>query len=217
MPQLSDLIVHEDPRFIVLRKPAGLLSVPGRGEDKQDCLSARVQAVYPEALIVHRLDMATSGLIVMARDIEAQRELSNAFASRETRKEYVAVVHGIVENDEGSIDLPIAADWPNRPLRVIDHANGKPSVTHWKIESTSGSDEATPRTRLMLMPITGRTHQLRLHLQALGHPIVGDALYGNSEMDEAVGASRLLLHAARLSFACPSSGKELSFADKPPF
>ena len=167
-------------------KPAGLLAVPGRGEDKQDCLSTRVQQIYPDALVVHRLDMATSGLMLMARNPAAQRKLSLAFAERRVHKRYVAVVHGrltspvVSESDAegwGLIDLPIAVDWPNRPLRVINHATGKPSQTRWRVDS---QDPQAETTRLLLEPLTGRSHQLRVHLLALGHPIVGDALYGPS-------------------------------------
>src|SRR5207253_487626 len=151
----------------------GLLCVPGRGEDKQDCLSARVQARYSDALIVHRLDMATSGLVVMARGAAMQSKLSKLFASREVRKRYGAVVAGRLEG-EGTIDLPIAADWPSRPMRVVNHEHGQASVTHWR---SLAFDEAADSTRVELEPVTGRTHQLRVHLHALGHPILGDALY----------------------------------------
>ena len=178
---------HLDADLLVVDKPAGLLAVPGRGEDKQDCLSARVQKIYPGALVVHRLDMATSGLMLMARNPAAQRKLSLAFAERRVHKRYVAVVHGrlmspvVSESDAegwGLIDLPIAVDWPNRPLRVIDHATGKPSQTRWRVDS---QDAQAQTTRLQLEPLTGRSHQLRVHLLALGHPIVGDALYGPSQ------------------------------------
>ncbi len=203
-------LVAEDAAFFVLDKPAGLLAVPGRGEDKQDCLSSRVQQLDPHALVVHRLDMATSGLLLMARHPEAQRRLSLAFAERQVYKRYVAVVQGHIakpttEDGWGLIDLPIAADWPNRPLRVIDPLQGKPSQTRWRVQS-HGPDT----TRVLLEPITGRSHQLRVHLKALGHPIVGDALYGQA-------AERLYLHAAELAFAHPVSGEWLSFSSPAPF
>jgi tRNA pseudouridine32 synthase/23S rRNA pseudouridine746 synthase len=178
---------HLDDDLLVVDKPAGLLAVPGRGEDKQDCLSARVQKIYPDALVVHRLDMATSGLMLMARNPNAQRVLSLAFAERRVHKRYTAVVHGVMTSPLNTladadgwrlIALPIAVDWPNRPLRVINHDSGKPSQTRWRIDSYSGQDPQTQTTRLQLEPLTGRSHQLRVHLQALGHPIVGDALYG---------------------------------------
>jgi tRNA pseudouridine32 synthase / 23S rRNA pseudouridine746 synthase len=208
-------IVHEDRALLVLDKPAGLLAVPGRGEDKQDCLSARVQAQYPEALIVHRLDMATSGLMLMARSAAAQRSLSRAFAQRQVNKRYEAVVHGRLMPPEPGwqlIDLPIAVDWPRRPLRVIDRVNGKPSQTRWQVLAY---DPQTHTTRLALEPITGRSHQLRVHLQALGHPILGDALYAPAEVQAL--APRLLLHACALSLAHPDTGDSIQWASFPDF
>ena len=213
-----------DNTLLVLDKPAGLLCVPGRGEDKQDCLSARVQAQYPDALIVHRLDMATSGLLLMARGLAAQQILSLAFAGRRVHKQYTAVVHGLVADPPdtpdapdasdgwGLIDLPIAADWPRRPLRIIDAALGKPSQTRWRIESRNSFARTT---RLLLEPLTGRTHQLRVHLQAIGHPIVGDALYGADEPPAQPG--RLHLHANALAFAHPVTGASLHFTSTATF
>jgi tRNA pseudouridine32 synthase/23S rRNA pseudouridine746 synthase len=209
---------HLDEHLLVVDKPAGLLAVPGRGEDKQDCLSARVQHIYPDALVVHRLDMATSGLMLMARNPSAQRSLSLAFAERRVHKRYVAVVHGLMTAHLNTladadgwrlIDLPIAIDWPNRPLRVINHDTGKPSQTRWRIESY---DAPTHTTRLLLEPLTGRSHQLRVHLRALGHPIVGDALYCPS-----LQAQRLRLHASALAFAHPVTGDALAFDSVVPF
>lgn len=211
-------IVHTDDLFLVLRKPSGLLAVPGRGEDKQDCLSTRVQLRHPEALVVHRLDMGTSGLVVMARSREAQRALSKAFAERAVHKRYVAVVDGLMAapadspDGWGRIDLPIIVDWARRPLRVIDAERGKPSVTRWQIQL---HDPKRNTTRLLLEPVTGRSHQLRIHLQALGHPIVGDALYATPAV--AAGAGRLLLHACRLAFAHPLGGQWMQFESPPPF
>jgi tRNA pseudouridine32 synthase/23S rRNA pseudouridine746 synthase len=208
-------LIFADDTLLVVDKPSGLLSVPGRGADKQDCLSARVQAGYPDALIVHRLDMATSGLMVMARGAAAQRELSQAFAARAVNKRYVAVVAGRLETPPegwGVIDLPIMVDWPNRPLRVINHAHGKPSLTRWRV---LGHDEAGVNTRIELEPITGRSHQLRVHLRELGHPILGDALYAPPEVQSL--ASRLLLHAWSLSFAHPVTGERLVFECVAPF
>ena len=213
-----------DDALLVLDKPAGLLCVPGRGADKQDCLSARVQAQYPDALIVHRLDMATSGLLLMARGLAAQQILSLAFAERRVHKQYTAMVRGLVPhppetpdaqnapNGWGLIDLPIAADWPRRPLRIIDAALGKPSQTRWRIESR---DTIANTTRLLLEPLTGRTHQLRVHLQAMGHPIVGDALYGADEPPAQPG--RLLLHASALTFAHPVTGAPMNFTSTATF
>ena len=207
-----------DDALLVLDKPAGLLCVPGRGADKQDCLSARVQAQYPDALIVHRLDMATSGLLLMARGLAAQQILSLAFAERRVHKQYTAVVRGLVVDPPdttdswGLIDLPIAADWPRRPLRIIDAALGKPSQTRWRIESRNS---LASTTRLLLEPLTGRTHQLRVHLQAIGHPIMGDALYGTDEPPAQPG--RLLLHASALAFAHPVTGASLHFTSTATF
>ena len=196
--------VHEDADLLVLQKPAGLLCVPGRGPDKQDCLSARAQQHWPGALIVHRLDQATSGLVLMARHIDAQRRLSHAFAERQVHKRYQAVVWGLLAATEGAwneINLPIAADWERRPLRVIDPALGKPSLTRWRL---LGHHPANGTSRIELEPVTGRTHQLRVHMAAVGHPILGDALYAPAEVQTL--APRLLLHASHLAFAHPSTG-----------
>ena len=213
-----------DNALLVIDKPAGLLCVPGRGADKQDCLSARVQAQYPDALIVHRLDMPTSGLLLMARGLAAQQMLSLAFAERRVHKQYTAVVHGLmadspdkadapeVSDGWGLIDLPIAADWPRRPLRIIDAALGKPSQTRWRIESRNS---LASTTRLLLEPLTGRTHQLRVHLHAIGHPIVGDALYGTDEPPAQPG--RLLLHASALTLAHPETGELFQFTSTATF
>ena len=201
-------LVHSDDSLLVLNKPAGLLAVPGRGEDKQDCLSRRVQQRYPDALIVHRLDMATSGLMLMARGQAMQTALAKLFENRKIHKNYVAVVDGSMPASAGwqLIDLPIALDWPNRPLRII-HANGKPSQTRW---CARHYDAAANTTRVELEPITGRSHQLRVHLQALGHPILGDALYAPAEVQ--AKASRLLLHACTLQFLHPANGENVIFA-----
>ena len=212
--------MHIDPLYVddtllVLDKPSGLLAVPGRGTGKQDCLSARVQARYSDALVVHRLDMATSGLMVMARGPAAQRELSKAFAARAVRKRYIAVVAGRLEASPegwGIIDLPIIVDWPNRPLRIVDRQLGKPSLTRWRV---LGHDEAGQTTRVELEPITGRSHQLRVHLREVGHPILGDALYAPPAV-QALSA-RLLLHAWSLHFAHPLTGEGLAFEQPAPF
>lgn len=208
-------LLHVDAGLVVANKPSGLLAVPGRGPDKQDCLSTWVQARYPDALIVHRLDMATSGLMVMARGAASQRALSQAFAARTVHKRYVAVVAGRLDapvDDWGVIDLPIAADWPNRPLSKIDHQSGKPSVTRWRVVAYDGIGAST---RVELEPVTGRSHQLRLHMRELGHPMLGDALYAPPEVVALSG--RLLLHAAWLQFAHPDTGEILSFDSPVPF
>lgn len=208
-------LLYADEALLVFDKPSGLLAVPGRGPDKQDCLAARVQARYPDALIVHRLDMATSGLMVMARGAAVQRELSRAFAAREVSKRYIAVVAGRLDAPSqgwGVIDLPIVVDWPNRPLRIVDHTRGKPSLTRWRV---LGNDETGLRTRIELEPVTGRSHQLRVHLAELGHPILGDALYAPPQVQARSG--RLLLHAWSLDFMHPLSGERLAFECPPPF
>jgi tRNA pseudouridine32 synthase/23S rRNA pseudouridine746 synthase len=210
-------VVHADPALLVFDKPAGLLAVPGRGEDKQDCLASRAQAQFPDALVVHRLDMATSGLIVMARGIEAQRALNLAFEKRQVHKQYVAVVHGLPATPDahdgwGQIDLPLILDWLNRPRSIVDQVQGRPSRTRWRILT---HDVATGTTRVLLEPVTGRSHQLRVHLQALGHPILGDPLYAPPA---AMAASpRLLLHAQRLALFHPVYGEPLVFDCPPPF
>ncbi len=206
-------LVYEDAHLLVLDKPAGLLCVPGRGADKQDCLSARALARWPDARVVHRLDMATSGLVLMARGAAAQRALGAAFEARRVRKRYEAVVAGLPPASDGwrEIDAPIAADWPRRPLRVIDAA-GRPSLTRWRVlQALPGRDAS----RLLLEPVTGRTHQLRVHLASIGHPILGDALYGDAASQSL--APRLLLHAALLELAHPADGKHLRFESVPDF
>ena len=211
-------MLYADDSLLVLNKPAGLLSVPGKGEDKQDCLSARVQRHYPDALVVHRLDMATSGLLLMARSRAVQRSLSQAFAARLVHKRYEAVVQGcltlLLQAGGGwnLIALPIALDWPRRPLRVIDGLLGKPSVTRWRVHSYN---KAADTSRLQLEPVTGRSHQLRVHLQALGHPILGDTLY--APLPVQARSARLLLHACALHLAHPVSGALLQFESATPF
>ena len=197
-----------DASLLVLNKPAGLLAVPGRGADKQDCLSARVQAQYPDALVVHRLDMATSGLMLMARGAAMQRALSNLFETRQIDKTYVAVVDGWLPVDTAwqTIDAPIWADWVARPLRRVD-PRGQASQTRWRcVEQLDGG---LPASRLELQALTGRSHQLRVHLQNMGHPILGDALY--APPDTAARAPRLLLHACNLDFVHPLTGAALRF------
>lgn len=227
-------LLYADDSLLVLDKPAGLLAVPGRGADKQDCLSARVQARFPDARVVHRLDMATSGLMLMARGAATQSALSRAFAARAVRKRYIAVVAGdaraspagrpsgphnglVSPRDDNAgwnvIDLPILLDWPNRPLRIIDAARGKPSLTRWRARPQPG--DAADTTRLELEPVTGRSHQLRVHLAAIGHPILGDALYAPPTVR--ARAPRLLLHATTLAFAHPVTGVPLTFTCGVPF
>ncbi len=207
MPANIDLVFH-DSSLLVAVKPAGMLAVPGRGEDKQDCLSARVQKEFPDALVVHRLDMATSGLMVFARGEEMQRRLSRAFHDRLVSKRYEALVGYRLRQSSGEISLPLMPDWPNRPMQKVDHADGKHSLTRYRV---LGYDAEIDVSRLELEPVTGRTHQLRVHLAALGHPIVGDALYGG------IIAHRLMLHACFLGFEHPVSGKALELSSEAPF
>jgi len=222
----------QDEHLLIVNKPAGLLSVPGRGDDKQDCLSARIQQRFPDALVVHRLDMATSGLMVFARGEVMQRELSRMFREREVSKRYVALVEGDL-NDEKSqvkssltpalsrgerecqravgdgwweIDLPLMVDWPNRPKSKIDHESGKPSLTRYRLLDIEDGD-----SRVELEPITGRTHQLRLHLASIGYPIIGDTLYDGRI------AERLMLHATRLAFDHPITAMPLYFESDTPY
>jgi len=208
-------LVHEDAHLLVLNKPAGLLCVPGRGEDKQDCLSARAMRRWPDALIVHRLDMATSGLVLMARGAAMQRALGDAFANRVMHKRYEAIVDGAMPvRDEWSvIDAPLMADWPRRPLQKVDPA-GKPSLTRWRALSSTINEE-TAATHVLLEPLTGRSHQLRVHLLSIGHPILGDALYGSAEVQ--ARAPRLLLHASELGFVHPATQQMLRFQSRPDF
>ncbi|RYF70843.1 MAG: RluA family pseudouridine synthase [Comamonadaceae bacterium] len=209
-------LLHEDAHLLVLDKPAGLLCVPGRGADKQDCLSARVQHRWPEALIVHRLDMATSGLVLMARDAQTQRALGDAFAARQVWKRYEAVVDGCADEKHWqSIDAPMMADWPRRPLQKIDAA-GKPSLTRWRtLRLLPGSGAEPMASHLLLEPQTGRTHQLRLHLAHIGHAIMGDALYADARVQAM--APRLMLHAAVLQLRHPATGAALRVESPAPF
>lgn len=203
-------VVHADRHIVIADKPAGLLSVPGRGPDKADCLVARLQEQFPDVLSVHRLDMETSGLMVLARDAATHAALSRQFERRTVGKTYEAVVSGIPEDEAGVIALPIGADWPNRPRQRIDASNGKASRTVWQVIGQEGDD-----ARLKLVPETGRTHQLRLHLDAIGHPILGDQLYGPPDAREA--AVRLLLHATGLAFIHPATGEDVRLTSPCPF
>jgi tRNA pseudouridine32 synthase/23S rRNA pseudouridine746 synthase len=211
-------VVFVDDHLLVLNKPSGLLSVPGRGEDKQDCLIARAQAQWPEALTVHRLDMSTSGLMVIARGPEMQRSLSLAFAQREVHKIYEAIVAGDISTTDTSnadawsdIHMPLLIDWPNRPKSKVDWEHGKPSHTQWRIKKSNLRNA----TRVELQPITGRTHQLRLHMMAIGHAILGDALYASPDIQ--AQSPRLLLHARVLQFKHPVTAEWMAFESTVPF
>lgn len=212
LPDQGFSLIHADQALIVASKPSGVLSVPGRGKDKQDCLIRRVQIDYPDALIVHRLDFDTSGLLVLARGKEMHRRLSMLFQNRLVEKRYVAVVRGELAESSGEVRLPLIVDWPNRPRHRVDFETGKPSLTRYRVLSY---DPAEQCSRLELIPETGRTHQLRVHLQALGHPILGDSLYADPVAQGK--ADRLLLHAEYLAFPHPANGENLSFNSIAPF
>ncbi|MDO4710025.1 MAG: pseudouridine synthase [Pseudomonadota bacterium] len=199
---------HADDALLVAEKPAGLLSVPGRLPEHQDCLISRVQQQYPDARIVHRLDQVTSGLMLLARGKAAHRALSIQFEKRQVEKRYQALVQGVVEAEAGEIDLPLICDWPNRPRQKVDFAQGKPSLTRWQVLAR---DAAKQQTRLALVPVTGRSHQLRVHLMSIGHPIVGDDFYG------AAPSARVCLHALSLAFHHPETGMPMLFESAAPF
>ena len=211
-------VVHRTERFAVVEKPSGVLSVPGIGPEKADCVVSRLHAAFytgsadraplgPGQLVVHRLDMDTSGLMVVALDADAQRELSLQFEERKPEKRYVALVAGLVRDDEGTIDLPMRLDITNRPYQIIDHVQGRAATTHFRVLTRE-----TDRTRIEFRPVTGRTHQLRVHAcYGLGHPILGDPLYKGSP------AERLMLHASYLSFLAPGGAARLEFHSPAPF
>lgn len=202
-------IVHEDHEILVVDKPSGLLSVPGRGEHLADCLLTRVQDAFPQALLVHRLDRDTSGLIVFALSPHAQRHLSRQFEERKVKKTYVARVWGRLEPKSGTVDLPLIVDWPNRPRQMVDHENGKPAVTDWRVLKASDTE-----SRVRLMPKTGRSHQLRVHMLALGHPILGDPFYAEGA---ALDFPRLMLHSEELRLGHPDGGEGMRFRAKAQF
>ncbi len=205
-------ILFQDEAVLAVDKPAGLLSVPGRGPDKADCAIARALQWCPDALVVHRLDMGTSGILVFGRGLAAQRALSRAFEQRLAHKRYEAVVAGQLDRDDGQVDLPLRCDWPNRPRQMVDPMLGKPALTRWQRLSV---DPLADRSRVALFPLTGRSHQLRVHLMALGHPILGDELY--APPDRVAQAPRLLLHAARLELPHPVTGEPLVVESPVPF
>lgn len=207
-------VVYADEAMVVLNKPSGLLTVPGRGPEKQDCLSKRAQARYPDALVVHRLDRDTSGLVVMARGLPAQRVLNLAFEQRRVDKRYVAVVSGKLHVNEAwqEIDMPMLVDWPNRPKRTINYTDGQQALTRWRCTAV---DVVTNTSRIELEPVTGRTHQLRVHMQAIGHPMVGDTLYAPPDVQ--AQATRLMLHSGLLSVPHPVAGDLREFTVAPAF
>ena len=200
-PDGAPVVLHADDALLVVVKVEGLLSVPGKGPEKADCLIARLQAAYPRVLLIHRLDTDTSGVMVFARTAAAQADLSMQLEKRTTEKHYVARVSGVVAGDSGTVDLPLGVDWPNRPRQHVDHDKGRAAVTDWQVIAR-GADE----TRMHLVPHTGRTHQLRVHMAEIGHPILGDPLYAPP-----AGHPRLMLHAERLAFRHPVTGKAVAF------
>ena len=201
--------LHDDAELVAVNKPAGLLSVPGRGEHLADCLMTRVQAVFPHALLVHRLDRDTSGVMVFALTPHAQRHLGQQFQNRTTRKSYLARLEGRLEPKTGTVDLPLIVDWPNRPRQMVCHETGKAAVTDWRVLRYEPA-----ATRVRLSPKTGRTHQLRVHMLALGHPILGDPLYASGAARE---YPRMMLHSEELRIKHPNSGVSLKFRAKAPF
>jgi tRNA pseudouridine32 synthase/23S rRNA pseudouridine746 synthase len=215
-------IIYQDKDVVVLNKSSGLLSVPGRLPEHKDCLQNRVQRILPTATVVHRLDMATSGIIIMALNKPAHVAISRQFEQRKTQKSYIARVYDHVKKHEGTVNLPLICDWPNRPKQKVDHDNGKPSLTHYKVLSynddqviNNGSDNSIKSTLVELTPVTGRSHQLRVHMLALGHPILGDRLYAHQQA--LMASSRLQLHAQHLSLAHPVTGELLNFNAPCPF
>ncbi|MFM2354396.1 MAG: ribosomal large subunit pseudouridine synthase [Pseudomonadota bacterium] len=203
-------VIHHDHEVVVVDKPAGLLSVPGKGEHLSDCMIARVRKIFPDALLVHRLDLDTSGVMVFALTRHAQRFLSMEFEKRQTRKVYLARLWGHLDPKEGRVDLPLIVDWPNRPRQHVDPVNGKPAQTDWRVVR----HDPDGTTRVRLYPLTGRSHQLRVHMLSLGHPILGDPLYSSGP---ARAFPRLMLHAESLKFRHPEAGKGMSFSAPCPF
>ena len=202
-------IIHVDHALLLIDKPSGLLSVPGRGPHLADCLLRRVQDVFPHALLVHRLDRDTSGVIVFALSPHAQRHLGLQFERRKVVKTYVARVQGQMADNSGHINLPLRVDWPNRPRQMVCHREGKPAQTDWTVLKRADGE-----TRVRLTPLTGRSHQLRVHMLAIGHPILGDPFYAPSTVKD---HTRLMLHAQELKIHHPDGGKRIRFRAPPPF
>lgn len=205
-------IIHQDDNFLVVNKPSDLLTVPGRGPDNQECLINRLLLEFPNARIVHRLDYATSGLVIIPLNYEAQKNIGKQFELRQTQKQYIAVVDGIIKEESGQVDLPLICDWPNRPKQMVDHVNGKSAQTDFTV---LGRDFDKSCTRLMLKPITGRSHQLRVHMMAINHAILGDRFYATGRALDA--SERLLLHAESISFIHPVSGETVQVSTPAPF
>ena len=208
-PDAAPVILHEDHELVFVDKPAGLLSVPGKGPHLVDCMIERLRVAFPEILLVHRLDRDTSGVMVFARTPHAQRHLGLQFEKRQTRKTYIARVHGCPEASTGQVDLPLTVDWPNRPRQMVCHKTGRPAQTDWQVIRREESG-----ARMRLMPLTGRSHQLRVHMLALGHPILGDPFYATGA---ARAYPRLMLHAQSLRLRHPDGGRGLTVSASVPF
>lgn len=198
-------VLYQDNDIVILNKPSGLLTVPGKALEHRDSLQSRVQTVWPSATIVHRLDMATSGLLIMAMNKDAHRHISRQFETRQVKKVYLARVLGEVADQAGSVDLPLICDWPNRPKQMVDHENGKPALTHWQKLQTRHNE-----TLMALFPHTGRSHQLRVHMLSMGHPILGDRLYAPEEGLNK--APHLQLHAFYVRFSHPHTHQICEFS-----
>ncbi|PTX47884.1 ribosomal large subunit pseudouridine synthase A [Gemmobacter caeni] len=208
-PDVPLSILHHDSAILIVDKPAGLLSVPGKDPGKEDCLIGRLRRVFPEVLLVHRLDCDTSGVMVFALNKAAQGNLGQQFEKRQTKKVYMARLWGHLEPKEGTVDLPLCVDWPNRPRQHVNHEQGKPAITDWRVQRHDGKT-----TRVRLMPQTGRSHQLRVHMLELGHPILGDPIYATGE---ALDYPRMMLHAESLRIRHPETGKSQTFSAPVPF
>lgn len=208
-PMVPLAVLQDDHELLFVDKPSGLLTVPGKGAHLADCLLTRVQAVFPTALLVHRLDRDTSGVMVFALTPHAQRHLGLQFEKRQVKKTYVARVAGRVAEKTGTVDLPLIVDWPNRPLQKVDRENGRSAVTDWRVVRASDSE-----TRVRLFPKTGRSHQLRVHMREIGHPILGDPFYAP---DTTQNHTRLMLHAETLQVRHPDGGRGVRVTAKAPF
>lgn len=208
-PQDPLVILHEDAEVLLVDKPSGLLSVPGKGPELADCLLSRVQAAFPDALLVHRLDRDTSGVMIFALTPHAQRHLGLQFEKRMTRKTYVARVWGVPSEPAGLVDLPLIVDWPNRPRQKVCRETGKPAQTQWRLLKAEGDT-----SRMRLFPKTGRSHQLRVHMLSIGHPILGDPFYATGT---ALDYPRLMLHSEELRFKHPNGGTSMKVRSPAPF
>ena len=203
------VIIHADDQVIVLDKPSGLLSVPGKTVGRSDCVELRLRAIHPETLLVHRLDCDTSGVMIFARSKAAQGFLGQEFEQRRSEKTYIARLWGHLSPDQGRVDLPLCTDWPNRPRQHVDHENGRAAQTDWQVLGYEGDT-----TRVELHPLTGRSHQLRVHMLEQGHPILGDPIYATGS---ALDFPRLMLHAASLSLHHPATKERVTFSAACPF